>query len=79
MMCGAMVSSTVTKAVALLVFPFTSVAVSVTCTFESASEQLKLLKSSANDAIPHASLLALSIMAGVMLTMPIESKYTVML
>src|SRR5690606_39124382 len=75
---GAVMSSTVTMAVALSVLPFTSVTVSVTV-LAPTSPQSKLDLSSVMLAIPQASVEPLSISTAVMLALPVASSWTVML
>src|SRR5690606_7634084 len=74
---GAVMSSTVTIAVALSVLPFTSVTVSVTV-LAPTSPQSKLDLSSVMLAIPQASVEPLSISTAVMLALPVASSWTVM-
>src|SRR5688500_8959496 len=74
---GATLSSTVTVAVQVEVFPLTSVTVKVTV-FGPTLAQVKLVISKARLWIPHASLLPLSICAAVIVALPDASNCTVM-
>src|SRR5690606_37580132 len=75
---GAMMSSTVTIAVAVSVLPLTSVTVRVTV-LAPTSPQSKLDLSSVMLAITQASVEPLSISAAVMLALPVASSWIVML
>jgi hypothetical protein len=74
---GAILSTTVTVAVQVETFPFTSVTVSVTV-FAPTLEQLNVFGVTDSEAIPHASELPLLICAAVILAVPEEFRFIVM-
>ena len=76
MATGATLSSTVTVAVQVEVFPPTSVTVNVTV-FAPILEQLKLFGETASEAIPQASEEPLSTSAAVIEPFPLLSNWTV--
>ena len=69
-------STTVTVAVQVEEFPFTSVTVSVTV-FAPTFVQLKVFGVTDSEAIPHASLLPLLICAAVIAAVPAAFRFTV--
>jgi len=73
---GLTLSTTVTVAVQVEEFPFTSVTVSVTV-FAPTFEQLKVDGETLSEAIPQASELPLLIWAALMLAFPAEFRFTV--
>lgn len=73
---GARVSTTVTVAVALLELPLLSVAAKVTV-FAPICEQVKSTGRAANDAIPHASDVPLSMSLVLIKALPLASSCTV--